>query len=73
MKKKHTGVPTHHKVLIFSVYLAFFLTGNYHISPVIRQSFSFQNNQKNLDPSYKLDLDLWDCLGGVKLVYSKIS
>ena len=22
---------------------------------------SFPNNQKNLDPSYKMDLDLWDC------------
>ena len=29
---------------------------------------SFQNNPKNLDPSYKTDLDLWDCLGRVKLV-----
>ena len=23
--------------------------------------FSFQNNPRNLDPSYKMDLDLWDC------------
>ena len=30
--------------------------------------FSFQNNPKNLDPSYKMDLDLWDCLGRVKHV-----
>ena len=30
--------------------------------------FSFQNNPKNLDPSYKMDLDLWDFLGRVKLV-----
>ena len=30
--------------------------------------FSFQNNAKNLDPSYKTDLDLWDCLGRMKLV-----
>ena len=30
--------------------------------------FSFQNNPKNLDPSYKMDLDLWDCLGRVKPV-----
>ena len=30
--------------------------------------FSFQNNIKNLDPSYMTDLDLWDCLGRVKLV-----
>ena len=31
----------------------------FHISSVIRQSFSsFQNNPKHLDPSYKMDLDL---------------
>ena len=30
--------------------------------------FSFQNNPKNLDLSYKTDLDLWDCLGRVKPV-----
>ena len=30
--------------------------------------FSFQNNPKNLDPSNKMDLDLWDCLGRVKPV-----
>ena len=34
--------------------------GSYCISLVIRQRFSFQNNTKNLDPSYKTDLDLWD-------------
>ena len=28
---------------------------------------SFQDNPKDLDPSYKTDLDLWDCLGGVKI------
>ena len=27
--------------------------------------FSFQSNPKNLDPSYKMDLDLLDCLGRV--------
>ena len=32
---------------------------NYHISSVIKQSlFSFQNNPQNLDPSYRMDLDL---------------
>ena len=32
---------------------------NYHISLVIRWEFlPFQNNPKNLDPSYKTDLDL---------------
>ena len=30
--------------------------------------FSFQNNYKNLESSYKMDLDLWDCLGRVKLL-----
>ena len=29
--------------------------------------FSFQNNPKGLDPFYKTDLDLSDCLGRVKL------
>ena len=40
----------------------------YHISLDIRQSFSFQYNPKNLDLSYKTDLNLWDCVGRVKLV-----
>ena len=36
----------------------------YRISSVIKRSFfSFQNNPKDLDPSYKTDLNLWDCLG----------
>ena len=26
----------------------------------------FLNNPKDLDPSYKMDLDLWDCLGRKK-------
>ena len=30
--------------------------------------FPFQNNPKDLDPSWKTDLDLWNCLGRVKLV-----
>ena len=29
--------------------------------------FSSQNNHKNLDPSYKMDLDLWDCLGRINM------
>ena len=33
--------------------------------------FSFQNNPKNLDPSYKMDLNHWDCLGRVKLILTK--
>ena len=35
--------------------------------------FSTQNNPKNLDPSYKMALDLRDCLGRVNLCYSKTS
>ena len=31
--------------------------------------YSFQNSPKNLDPSYKMDLHLWDCLGRVELVF----
>ena len=44
---------------------------NYCISSIIRQSFfsfSFQNNPKYLDLSYKTDLDLCNCLGRVKPV-----
>ena len=26
---------------------------------------SFPNNPKHLEPSYKMDLDLWECLGRV--------
>ena len=33
--------------------------------------FPFQNNLKNLDLSYKTDLDLWNCLGKVKLVFQQ--
>ena len=37
---------------------------------VIRLGFySFLNSPKNLDPSYKTDLDLCDCLGRMKLVF----
>ena len=25
--------------------------------------FPFKTNPKNLDPSYKMDLDIWDCFG----------
>ena len=41
----------------------------YRISSVIKRSFfSFQNNPRDLDPSCKMDLDLWDRLGREKLV-----
>ena len=35
--------------------------------------FSFQNNPKDLDLSYKTDLELWDCLRRLKLgLFKKI-
>ena len=44
---------------------------NFRIFSVIGWScfFSLPKQSKNLDPSYKMDLDLWDCLGRVKLVF----
>ena len=37
------------------------------------EDLPFLNNPKDLDPSYKMDLDLWDCLGRVNLVLQQIS
>ena len=34
------------------------------------QVLPFQNNPKDLDPSYKIDLDFWDCFGGKKISLS---
>ena len=31
------------------------------------QVLPFLNNAKDLDPSYKMDLDFWDCFGREKL------
>ena len=33
--------------------------------------FSFQNNPKDLDPSYKTDLELWDWIGLLFYVHGK--
>ena len=35
----------------------------------IIQVLPFLNNHKDLDPSYKMDLDFWDCLEGKKTVF----
>ena len=47
-------------------------SGNKSVIPYLfgykTEFFPFQNNPKDLDPSCKTDLDLWDCLGRVKLV-----
>ena len=40
----------------------------YRISSVIRWSFFFPKHSQNLDLSYKIDLDLCDCLGRAKFV-----
>ena len=40
-------------------YMGFFLIFLKAHTNILFQSFSFQNNPKNLDPSYKMDLDLW--------------
>ena len=32
------------------------------------EAFPFQNKPKNLDPSYEMDLDFWDCLERARLV-----
>ena len=38
-----------------------------HISSITRQRFFISKpNPKNLDPSYKMDLDFWDCFGREK-------
>ena len=34
---------------------------------MIVQVLTFLNNPKNLDPSYKMDLDFWDCFVRLKL------
>ena len=45
------------------------MTTNNYISPIkfcSNTSLSFLNNPKDLDPSYKMDLDFWDCFGEEK-------
>ena len=59
--KNYTDVKVLHQDIILPRY--------YHIFFGYKtEVFSFQNNSKDLDPSYKTDLDLWDRLGRVKLV-----
>ena len=43
----------------------------YRISSVKRQSFSLPKQTKHLDPSFKMDLDLWDCFGWKKKTGNK--
>ena len=60
-------------ILYLQRYLTWMLT--YEIRPVVLYFFSYKTKffpaktiPINLDLSYKTDLDLWDCLGRVKLV-----
>ena len=46
-----------------------FPVANLLLRTLIRwEFFPSKNNPKNLDSSYKMGLDLWDCLGKVKLL-----
>ena len=50
------------------IYLFKIITNTVFLWLYNRFFFHFQNNPKDLDPSFKMDLDLWDCFGRVKLV-----
>ena len=48
----------------------FRLTTNNLISPTkfcYNTNLPFLNNHKDLDPSYKMDLDFWDCFANAQL------
>ena len=51
-----------------SVFHVIFYLDIQYFSGYKTEFFPDQNNSKNLDLSYKMDLNLWDCLGRVKLV-----
>ena len=55
-----------HSIIV--VYLVNLVFGVPYFFGYKTEFFPFQNNPKDLDPSCKMDLDLWDCLGRVKLV-----
>ena len=42
-----------------SLHISYFFSYKIEFFPS-KRVFSFQNNPKNLDPSYKMDLDLWE-------------
>ena len=52
------ALPSDSKIKIGNISY-FFGYNTFSLSKIIKQ---------NLDPSYKMDLDLWDCLERVKLV-----
>ena len=57
-----------HNLIGATVVLVGFLRVPYFFS-YKTEIFSFQSNPKDLDPSCKMDLGLWDCLGMVKLIF----
>ena len=64
--------PTDSKIAVFMLFLVIRVGENlvipYFFGYKTEFFFSFKNNQKNLDLSYKMDLDLLDSFGSVKLV-----
>ena len=54
------------KLHLFSYKIGFPLSRLTIISSM-KFCYPFQNNPKELDPSYKMDLDLWDCLTDLDL------
>ena len=51
---------TYLDLIVYQKFSLIFSHQAYHISLLIRWSFfSFRNNHKNLDPSYKMDLDFF--------------
>ena len=56
-----------HRVCRAAVHAREHLKIMFHASSVIRRgTFTLQNNSKNLDLSYKTDLDFWNCFGREK-------
>ena len=57
----------------YTKYIPYISDVTYRISSVTRQSFFVyflqKNNPKNLDQSYKTDLDLWDCFAIISNFY----
>ena len=74
VKRTHMKVCSKHilagiKTFDLNEYLAIFKTkilqGNWYFYSY--KTFTFKNNPKNLDLSYKMNQDLWYCLGRVKI------
>ena len=56
------------KTVVLCIYQHINKNTNYCMSLFITQSFYLPKNPKNLDPSQKTDLDLWDYLERVNLL-----